>query len=70
MTIFSSGRSLNDWLWSGVSMTTSWAPMPFILSYSPSPTLSSSPSMTRAGYLLGTTRRLQPGALGSWEVLP
>ena len=43
------------------SMMTSWAPMPFILSYMPSPWRFSSPSMPSTGNLLGTTRTRQPG---------
>src|SRR5258706_346233 len=42
-------------------MITSWAPMPFILSNNPSPCRLSSPSMPKAGNLLGTTRSIQPG---------
>ena len=40
----------------GVSMTTSWAPTPFIRSKRPSPDGSSSPSIRSAGNLFGTTR--------------
>src|SRR6476469_7755810 len=46
--------------WSGVSITTSWAPTPFILSNIPSACRSRSPSIPNAGNLLGTTRRFQP----------
>ena len=42
-------------------MITSCAPMPFILSYMPSPWRFSSPSMPSTGNLLGTTRTRQPG---------
>ena len=42
-------------------MMTSWAPIPLTRSNRPSPVRSSSPSIRRAGNLLGTTRRLQPG---------
>ncbi len=47
--------------WSGVSTTTSCAPMPCIRSKIPSPSRSSSPSMPSTGNLLGTTRSDQPG---------
>src|SRR5437762_4244183 len=50
--------------WSGVSITTSWAPTPFIRSKSPSPEGSSSPSIRSAGNMLGTTRYDQPGWFG------
>src|SRR5215831_19958528 len=43
---------------------TSWAPIPFILSYRPSPRRSRSPSIWRAGNLLGIARTLQPIVLG------
>src|ERR1700687_3636550 len=49
--------------WFGDSTITSCAPIPFILSNSPSPSRSSSPSMPSAGNLFGTTRMLQPGVL-------
>src|SRR5882757_7354509 len=42
-------------------MTTSCAPMPFILSNIPSACLFKLPSMPSAGNLLGTTRTVQPG---------
>src|SRR5512140_760948 len=45
-------------------MITSWAPTPAIRSKMPTPLRSSSPSMRRAGNLLGTTRTSQPGWLG------
>ncbi len=51
-------------LWSVDSIITSWAPMPFILSYTPSPSLLSSPSIRRAGYLFGTTLSVQPDIFG------
>src|SRR5262249_24249995 len=51
--------------WSGDSMITSCAPMPLMRSYSPSPVGSSSPSIRRAGNLLGTTRTDHPGELGA-----
>src|SRR5260370_21846649 len=50
--------------WFGDSITTSCAPIPFILSKRPSPSRSSSPSIPSAGNLFGTTRILQPGVLG------
>ena len=56
----STGRSASDCEWSGVSITTSCAPMPFILSYRPSPRRSSCPSIWSAGNLFGTTRTVQP----------
>src|SRR3954468_13384856 len=46
--------------WSGVSITTSCAPTPFILSNIPSACRSRSPLMPSAGNLLGTTRRFHP----------
>src|SRR6188474_3191564 len=46
-------------------MITSCAPMPFILSNSPSPCRSSSPSTCSAGNLFGTTRTSQPGPLAA-----
>ena len=49
--------------WSGVSMMTSCAPMPFIRSNSPSPSRSSVPSTRSAGNLLGTTRTSHPPVL-------
>src|SRR5581483_10484271 len=49
----------------GVSMITSWAPMPFMRSYMPSPVRSKVPSTCSAGYLLGTTRTSHPGPLGA-----
>src|ERR1700688_1306492 len=56
-----SGRLASVELWSGVSMITSCARTPFILSNSPAPSRSRSPSMPSAGNLLGTTRMLHPG---------
>src|SRR5207247_1169551 len=50
---------------SGVSITTSWAPTPVILSKRPSPDGSRSPSILSAGNLFGTTRYVQPGPFGS-----
>src|SRR5208337_2247543 len=50
------------WCW-GVSIITSCAPIPFILSNSPSPSRSSSPSIPSAGKRFGTTRMLQPEEL-------
>src|SRR6266480_1390094 len=49
---------------SGVSITTSWAPTPFIRSKSPSPEGSSSPSIRSAGNMFETTRYDQPGWFG------
>src|SRR5437867_10009223 len=51
-------------LWSGLSMITSCAPIPRIRSYSPTPLRPGSPSIIKAGYLLGTTRTVQPGVFG------
>src|SRR6266576_6417654 len=51
-------------------MITSWAPMPFMRSNSPSPSRSSVPSTCSAGNLFGTTRSSHPGVLGappSWR---
>src|SRR5436190_21361787 len=48
----------------GVSITTSWAPTPFIRSKSPSPDGSSSPSIRSAGNLFATTRYDHPGPFG------
>src|SRR5208337_2560755 len=48
---------------SGVSMMTSCAPMPFILSNIPSACRLRLPSMPSAGNLLGTTRTVQPSEL-------
>ena len=42
-------------------MITSWAPMPFILSNSPSPWRSRVPSTRSTGNWFGTTRSVQPG---------
>src|SRR3989304_2940300 len=53
-----------DRRWSGVSIITSWAPIPFILSNIPSPDLLRSPYIWRAGNLLGITRSVQPGVFG------
>ncbi len=55
--------------WSGVSMITSCAPMPFIRSNSPSPSRSRFPSTCSAGNLFGTTRRSHPGPFGGAAVL-
>src|SRR3972149_7015114 len=49
--------------WFGDSMITSCAPMPLILSYTPSPALARSPSILSAGYLFGTTLICQPDVL-------
>ena len=54
----------------GDSMITSCAPMPFILSKSPSPWRSSVPSTRSTGNWLGTTRRFQPGMFGAAAVVP
>src|SRR5437773_1221001 len=50
---------------SGASITTSWAPTPFIRSKMPSPEGSSSPSIRSAGNLFGTTRTSHPGLFGA-----
>src|SRR6266849_9624020 len=55
---------------SGDSMTTSCAPMPFILSNSPSPSRSSSPSIPSAGNRFGTTRSFHPGVFAPPPFLP
>src|SRR4051812_19095172 len=49
--------------WLGVSMMTSWAPMPFMVSNIPTPWRFNSPSTCSTGNLLGTTRTDQPGPL-------
>src|SRR5712692_9791034 len=51
-------------------MTTSCAPTPFILSNSPSPSRSSSPSMPSAGNRFGTTRSFHPGVFAPPPFLP
>src|SRR2546428_3814829 len=61
----SSGRDAREAVCSGVSITTSWAPTPVILSKRPSPDGSRSPSILSAGNLFGTTRYVQPGPFGS-----
>src|SRR5436309_4962122 len=61
----SSGRDAREAACSGVSITTSWAPTPVILSKRPSPDGSRSPSILSAGNLFGTTRYVQPGPFGS-----
>src|SRR5713226_6218222 len=65
-----SGRVASVARWFGDSITTSCAPIPFILSKRPSPSRSSSPSLPRAGNLFGTTRMLQPGVLGPPPLRP
>src|SRR3989304_7266173 len=45
-------------------MITSCAPIPLILSYTPSPALARSPSTLSAGYLFGTTLICPPAVLG------
>jgi len=49
---FSRANEASVALWSGVSMMTSWAPMPFILSNMPSACLFKVPSMPSAGKLV------------------
>src|SRR2546428_1847684 len=61
----SSGRDAREAVCSGVSITTSWAPTPVILSKRPSPDGSRSPSILSAGNLFGTMRYVQPGPFGS-----
>src|SRR5271168_1095333 len=56
--------------WSGVSIITSCAPTPFILSNNPSPSRSSSPSIPSAGNLFGTTRMLQPAVFAAPPLRP
>src|SRR5260370_888242 len=51
--------------WSGVSITISWAPTPFIRSKSPSPVGSRSPSIRSAGNLFAITRYDHPGSFGA-----
>src|ERR1700677_865024 len=55
-----SGSVASDISCCGVSTITSCAPTPFILSNSPSPSRSSSPSIPSAGNRFGTTRMLHP----------
>src|SRR5881296_561859 len=59
------GSVASEAVCSGASITTSWAPTPFIRSKMPSPAGSSSPSIRSAGNLFGTTRTSHPGLFGA-----
>ena len=58
-------------MWSGVSMMTSCAPIPFMRSNMPSAWRFSVPSIPKAGNLLGTTRTVHPGVSrwGWWSAV-